>query len=694
MLKPSERFIPRDLSWLSFNYRVLIEAKDQDVPLFERIKFFSIFSSNLDEFYRVRVAHIRNLIKINKKKINKKLDFDPEGLLQRIHEIVSGQLEEYGEILRRQILPELAENGIVIYMGEGIEDEHRIHIDRYFKSRVLAFLNPVIIKKDNLVDCFLNNKALYFALRLSKKAGNNGDVHYAYLNIPSRELPRYHMLPKLNGRHYFISIDDVIRQNIEFIFPAYDILECASIKLNRDADLYIEDEYEGDLVEKIKNQISKRSLGVPSRFLFDKSMSEDLLSFLMKAFDLEEDDLVPGGRYHNMNDLMKVKNPLKPRLEGLEFKGIIKREFDRKDSIFDIIREKDYILHFPYHSYDYVLRFFNEAAIDPYVEAIKVTLYRIAANSFVAHALIVAAKNGKNVTVFVEVKARFDEENNLRWAKKMEEAGVKIIYSIPGLKVHAKVALVHRYKNDKRTCHAFLGTGNFNEVTAGIYCDLGLVTSHKEITEELDNVFEYLRKRKDGISFSHILVSQFNLQEKFLNLIDNEINNAKKGKEARIIIKLNNIQDQIMIDKLYEASQAGVQVDMIIRSVCSIIPGIEGLSENIRIIRLVDQFLEHARIIVFHNLGDEKIYIGSADWMPRNLYRRIEVVYPIYSREVSKEIKKVIDFQLRDNSKACILSSEHGNIPIEQRTDEKPIRAQLDTYKWLKEKEELAVETD
>jgi polyphosphate kinase len=414
-----------------------------------------------------------------------------------------------------------------------------------------------------------------------------------------------------------------------------------------------------------------------------------MLQALAQTFELKKDDLFPGGRYHNLYDLFKLPNPLSPRLRGALMEPLLQRELENTESILQAMEQKDYLLHFPYHSYDYILRFFNEAAIDPAVEEIKITLYRIAAHSFIANALISAARNGKKVTVFVEVKARFDEENNLRWADKMKEAGVEIIYSLPGLKVHAKVALVTRRLADgRKKRYAYLGTGNFNENTARTYTDHGLLTCHSKFTKELSHVFDYLCGHKKEFHFKHLLVAQFNMQEKFIRLIDREIVHARNGLSASICLKLNNLEDEKMIDKLYEASQAGVQVRLIIRGICCLVPGVAGLSENIHVIRLVDTFLEHSRVFVFGNNQEPEVYLASADWMKRNLYRRVEVGFPVYQQELKEEIMQILDLQLRDNLKAVWLDHKQENLPVLPQLDSPLLRAQTEIYEWLKRKEE------
>ncbi len=664
------RYFDRDSSWLSFNYRVLKEAEDESLPLYDRIKFLAIYSSNLDEFFRVRIANLKRIKRIGKRKINAELDIRPKKLLRDLQKTVKYHLLEYGDIFRNNIIPELRKNNIFIYWDEEIKPEHWPFVRKHFRSRVLTFLRPVVVDENNLNEVFLVNRALYFILLLRKKGDPEHREYFAYLNIPSDRLPRYIQLPSIGDTHYIISLDDIIRHHLGFIFPEYEVVEKKSIKLNRDADIHIEDEFAGDLVQKIKDQLDKRNIGIPARFLYDKSISEKLLKLACDTFLIDEDDLVAGGRYHNMSDLMKLPNPIKPKLEAKSLPDLVRKELEKPETIFDTIDGRDVILHFPYISYDYVLKFFNEAAIDPFVKEIKVTLYRIAPQSFVANALISAAKNGKKVTVFVEVKARFDEENNLIWGQKMEEAGIRIIYSIPGLKVHAKIALVKRQVGSIEKTYSFLGTGNFNEVTAGIYADHGLMTCHEEMNAEIDTVFTYLYKREAPTGFKHILVSQFNIINRFTEMIDREIRHAKEGKEARVIIKVNNLENRVMIDKLYEANEAGVKIDLIARSICCLVPGVIGLSENIRTIRIVDSYLEHARVWVFHNDGANEVYMGSADWMNRNLLSRIEVIYPLYDSEIKNEMLQILNFQINDNTKACLIDEDGANIPITRKREQ------------------------
>lgn len=680
-------YFNRDLSWLTFNYRVLLEAKSSEVPLFERLRFLAIYSANQDEFFRVRVANIRRLVEINKKKINKALDIHPDELLDKIHEKIQVQLDEYGNTLRNHVLKELEKNGVFILAPEQLNEDQRAACLYYFKTKILSFLQPYHFDL-SLREPFLNNRELYFALKLRSKYSQG--IKFAFLNIPSNRLPRFFKIPSPSFQFHYIFLDDIVAMHLDFVFPDDEVLECKSIKMNKDADLNIEDEFSGDLVEKIQKQIQKRNLGTPSRFLFDRSMSPELLEHFQDVFHLSEDDLVSGGKYHSLFDFMDFPNPVGSSLEFEHQHPLKNIKIDRHRSIFTAIDESDQMLHFPYHSYNYILQFFNQAAIDPRVTEIKVTFYRMASDSLIGNALISAAKNGKKVTVFIELKARFDEENNLLWAEKMQKEGIRIIYSIPGLKVHAKVALVKKKTDDgSNKIYCFFGTGNLNEKTASIYCDHGLLTCHKKLGEELDELFKYLYKRKQPKPFKHLLVSQFNIIDSFSALIKREIDHVKKGGEGRIIIKLNNLEERGMIDKLYEASRAGVKVEMIVRSICCLIPGIKGMSENISVRRIVGRYLEHARVFWFGNNGKPELFMGSADWMKRNLKSRIEVTFPILDESLKQEVTEILNIQLQDNTKAVILDDKLTNNFIEKKKGQKLYNAQDDTYQMIKKWEQI-----
>ena len=679
-------FINRDLSWLSFNHRVLLEAADESVPLYSRIQFLSIFSSNLDEFFRVRMPSIYAFTSINAKKTSLRDEY-PENLSQNVIEYVQVQLEDFGRIFTKQILPALEENNIHLYYGDTIKAEHRETIADFFLSRVLSFLQPVILKKENEGNIFLENNYLYFIVDIEDT--DTPDVHeYALLNIPSDQLPRFSELPKIAEKHYLLFLDDVIRENLSEVFPGYKIHGAYAVKLTRDAELNIEDEFTGDIADKIEKQLGKRDIGLSTRFLFDGKMPVEIRPFLKKYFDVRDEEMVEGGRYHNLKDMGNLPNPTNRKLTYDTRPSIPHPGFNTNRSIFKTITEGERLLHLPFHSYNNILRFFNEAAIDPQVKEIYVTLYRVAANSHIVNALISAAKNGKKVTVFVELKARFDEANNLKWSKKMKAAGVKIINSIPGLKVHAKIALVKRFEDGNMNNYSLFATGNFNETTGRFYTDHVFFTSKKEFSDELQQLFIYLQSRLQPeefgkINFKHLLVTQFNLIKRVRKMIDREIENAKAGLPAQLIFKVNNLQERNMIEKLYEASRAGVKVDLIVRSICCVAPGIEGQSENITVRRIVDRYLEHARIFVFHNNGDPEFYMGSADSMNRNLYSRIEVVFPIYDEKLKKEINDILQLQLRDTKKAVFFRADLSNEKIVANSDN-GIASQEAIYNYVK----------
>ncbi|MFC2088805.1 polyphosphate kinase 1 [Calditrichota bacterium] len=678
------KFMNRELTWLSFNHRVLQEAKDKRVPLLERIKFMAIFSSNLDEFYRVRVASLRYLLEL-KRKIQKKIEFDPVILLKKIQQIVEVHQEELGDIFRNEILNDLEKNNIYLIDESKLNQDQQKYIEQYFKEEVHPYLQPSILVKDK-VSYFLKNNALYLTVKLTSKIVR-GDINsnkvtranYALLEIPTRLLPRFIVLPDIKSKKYVIFLDDIIRFNLPLLFPGYQIDSAYSVKLTRDAEIYIDDEFSGDLLLKIKKGIEKRKTGVPARFLYDNKMPEDHLKFLRSAFSLNKEDLVPGGRYHNFSDFFSFPSLGSKDIQYKNIPSLKIPQFEGGQSIFSIIKQDEFLLYYPYHFYDYILRFLKEASSDKDVSAINITLYRVASDSKITRALIQAANNGKKVTAFVEIKARFDEEANLFWAAELEKACVKVLYSFPGLKVHSKLCLIERKDN----YYAYLSTGNFNEKTAKIYTDFGFFTTDKKLTKEIKQVFKYLEGKTKTVKFNHLLVAPFNMRKKFNELINNEIENAKKGKKAEIILKLNSLQDQKMIEKLYSASNAGVHIKIIVRGICCLLPGVKNLSENIEAISIVDRFLEHTRVYVFHNDGDEKYYIASADWMKRNLSRRIEVGFPVYDRKIEHQLREIINIQLSDNVKARIIDKKQKN-EFRKNDGVSLVQSQLKIYDYLK----------
>ncbi len=682
----ANRFIQRDLSWLDFNYRVLQEAKDPNVPLMERIKFLAIYSSNLDEFFRVRVASHRNLLKIGKKTI-KKLDYDPEAVLLKIQKKVSDQAVEFSDIFEHQIIPELRRHDIHLIQRDQLTQEQEAFIDTYFQEYLLPFVQPVLLVKDKIRP-FLNNKALYLAILMKDKENLSQQEQYGIIKIPSDHLPRFIELPAKKSGHELIMLDEIVRHSVMWLFPGYQIINTYSIKLTRDGELYIDDEYQGDLVKKIKTSLLKRDVGPASRLVYDKTIPSQFLQYLMTVLGVDKLDLFQEGRYHNNFDFFKFPSFGLEHLKDQPLPPMDYLPLADTDSIFEPIRANDQLIHVPYHKYEPVIQFFEHAAKDPNVTHIKIIQYRVAPNSRIMEALISAVKSGKQVYAFIEVKARFDEEANLRWGEQLEKAGIVVRYSFPGLKVHSKLALVRRLEPDGPQLYSYLSTGNFHEVTARIYSDLGFFTSDKRITSEVARIFSFLETVKlPNEEFKHLLVGQFNLRKTLIQLIDFEIAEAHQGKKASILLKVNSLQDEEMIEKLYEASQAGVKVELNLRGICSLMAGKKNLSENITAYSIVDRFLEHSRIFIFHHGGQEKVYLSSADWMERNLSFRIETAFPIYDPKLISEIKDILNIQRSDNVKARSLHYHHINQYLPNHSD-LAIRSQHETYYYLKRKNE------
>ncbi len=681
--------IHRDISWLSFNHRVLQEAEDPAVPLFERIKFLAIYSSNLDEFFRVRAAHHRNLMRLGKK-TQKKLEFSPKHVIKDILEIVNEQQEKVSHIFETQIIPDLKRNGIRILRRLDLNDEQQHFVEEYFSDNLLPFVQPVLLVK-GMVRPFLNNAELYLSLHLKRKGKPNSQSEFAIVKVPSDYSPRFVEIPKAEDGHDIIILDDIVRHNVSLFFPGYDIIDTYSIKLTRDAELYIDDEFQGDLISKIKKSLNKRNVGPPSRFVYDRDMPKNLMAFLMDTFELDFADIIREGRYHNNFDFFKFPSFGNEHLKNNPLPPIPYDELEKVDDFFGAIKAKEHLIHVPYQSYDSVVRFFEEAANDPDVTHIKIVQYRVARKSKIMNAMIKAVKSGKQVMVFVEIKARFDEEANLKWGEKLEQAGVQVFYSFPGLKVHSKLALIRREKNGVGELYSYLGTGNFHEGTATVYSDLGLFTSDERLTSEVARVFNFLETVKlPQTEFKHLLVGQFNLRSSLMNKIEREIKHAKAGHKAHMILKMNSLEDLEIIQKLYEASNAGVKIDLIVRGICCLVPQIKGYSENINAISIVDRYLEHARIFWFKNHKENELYLSSADFMKRNLSYRIETAFPIYNEEIKSEIKSFLDLQLTDNVKARILDKKRTNIYHKTQND-MSIRSQIEMYYRILRKTESKI---
>lgn len=688
-MENSYKYFKRDISWLSFNYRVLLEAEDDTLPVYERIKFLSIYSSNLEEFYEIRVAEHRGVIM--KKNYTEESGAEAEEVLTEITNEVNRQQREYYRIFSEKILPELHRQNIYLYQDSDPEPFHEEFVHNFFNEEVFPFLSPVMIQAGD-IRTFIRDRRLYLVIRMVKKSkrkpeeGQAPEYHYAMMKIPYAKVPRFIELPEHEGKFYIMFIDDIIRANLANIFPGYIIDSCYSIKISRDADIYLENE-KGNIVESIRKKVKKRKIGDLSRFMYDRAMPDDFLAFICDAFGITGDDLVVGGRYLNLQDLAKLPNPKGKELEQQIPSPMRIPYLDEKGSVFRAVKKKDIMLHFPYQSFDYLIRFLMEAAFDPKVDEIKITQYRVAENSAVINTLVSAAQNGKKVTVFVELKARFDEENNMSTAERMEQAGIRIIYSIPGLKVHAKVAVIIRKDSEdgnKRRDFAYLSTGNFNEKTARVYSDMALLTCNDEIITDINKVFAVLEGKLTGPTFRHLLVARFNMVPELIRMIHREIEHVEQGRKGRIVLKMNGLHDQNMINELYHASECGVEIDLIVRGICCLVPD-QPYSANIRITRIVDMFLEHSRIWYFYNGGKEDLYLTSADWMRRNLNRRIETAFPILVPEIKQEVIDILKIQMRDNVKACQIDGQlHNNF----KRDDSPVkvRSQLAIYEYLKNK--------
>ncbi|QXD13913.1 polyphosphate kinase 1 [Rhodocaloribacter litoris] len=685
VLSPDHLF-NRELSWLAFNGRVLQEARDPTVPLLERLKFLAIFSSNLDEFFQVRVASLRSLLRLGKQHA-RKLAFDPEALLQEITRVVTAQQETFGQIFRQEILPGLETEGIRLLDETQVTPAQAAFLEVYFAEAVRPRIDPVLLQTDNTKP-FLKNRRLYLVVELWT-AGTHTPVdpvppQYALVDIPSPPLPRFVEVPARAGEHHVLFLDDVIRLNLPRLFPAHTVGQAFSVKLSRDAELYLEDEFAGDLVEMIRKSLEQRERGLPTRFLYDQRAPYPAITFLKHHFDLADEDLVPGGRYHNFNDCFAFPRFGRDDLADPPWPPVPHPVLSRAPSLFDALATRDHLLHVPYQSFDVVLRLLDEAAGDPSVERLAVTLYRVATPSAVARTLIRAARAGKTVIAFVEVKARFDEESNLHWAEQMMQAGVRVYYSLPGLKVHAKLLLIERREDGGLRRYAYLSTGNFNEKTARLYTDLALLTADPRLADEVAEVFRFLTGEVEVPHTQHLLVAPFALRKQLYALIDREIAAARAGRRGGIVLKLNSLEDPGLIERLYAASRAGVHVEAVVRGICCLKPGLPGLSENIHVRSLLDRFLEHSRLFVFHQDGDAAIYLASADWMQRNMDRRVEVAFPVYDPALRRELHTLLGFQLADNVKARLIDAEQRNAYV-AAGDAPRLRAQEATYRYFRQ---------
>jgi len=683
-----QHFTNREISWLSFNERVLQEAEDPNTPLFERIRFIGIFSNNLDEFFRVRVAAVRRMVDFGMDEENLLGNYTPKELHDKIQEVVIAQQNKVQEIFKN-ILEELKENNIFLINENDLNHTQGVFVRKYFYDKVLPNLVPIMLSRKNKFP-YLRDRSAYLAVKLMKKT-DPGDIAYSLIRIPGRSVPRFFVLPKIGKKKFVIMLDDIIRfcLNDLFFYFDYDVHEAYTIKITRDAELDIDDDISKSFMEKMSHSLKKRKIGKPVRLLYDREMPDDLRGFIFKKMKIDpEENAIPGGRYHNHKDFMNFPEIGKKKHYYPKLPPFRHKDLRPNTSVLRVLRRKDVMLHFPYQTFNHFIDFLREAAIDPQVSEIGITIYRVAGDSKVMNALLNAVRNGKTVTVVIELQARFDEEANIYWSNKLQEEGANVINGVPGMKVHCKLAWVKRKENGSFKNYAYIGTGNFHEGTALIYADNGLMTSDPRLADEVEKVFEFFKHNYKHSNYKHLVVSPFYMRDFFNECIDREIELAKKGKKAWMILKMNSLIDPQMMQKIYQAGQSGVNIKLIIRGIFGLQIAKKGLSENITAISIVDKYLEHSRIFLFGNDGDEKIFISSADWMPRNLNRRIEVACPIFNSEIKNVIKEMLNIQLNDNSKARILDPDLKNEYNTGDVDES-YRAQEDYYNFIKNKHHI-----
>jgi len=684
-----DRFIARDISWLSFNGRVLQEANDMSVPLNERIRFLGIFSNNLDEFFRVRVATLKRMAEFTDKKghiQNVDLIEAPQAILDEIQRIVLRQQNEFNRIWQN-LNKELKANKVFLIDDKKLNTEQKLFVKHYFDEVVRPYIIPLMI--ENVPELpYLRDKSLYLAIVMGNKT-NAYDQKFSLIEIPSRSVGRFIELPSKPGTSNIILLEDLIRFNLPIIFShfKYNKFEAHVFKITKDAEIDLDQEIGINFIDKISKGIKNRRKGKPVRFVYEKEMNAEILEYLIKKLNLtRKSTIIPGGHIHNFRHFMDFPNviPVKEKRPS----PLTHPAFKKKELVSEMILKKDIMLHFPYHAYDPVIDMLREAAMDDNVINIKITAYRLASNSKVINALINAARNGKQVTVFLELKARFDEEANLEWKSILEEEGVRVLVGVPNKKVHAKLCVIQKRVGGKLIKYGFISTGNLNEKTAKVYADHCLLTANKQLMNEASKIFVYLENWQQGdkpiVKMQHLLISPINMRNSILHLIDNEIVFAKQGKLAKIIIKLNSLTDINLIEHLYKAVKAGVEVHLIIRGILTLKINNEKGNQKLNAISIVDQYLEHARVMIFHNKGNEKVYISSADWMVRNLDHRIEVATPIFDAGIKKELIDIINIQLKDNQKARILDQELLNkyVPL----GSKNYKSQEQTYIYLKGK--------
>lgn len=678
-----KRYRPKELSWLSFNARVLQEAEDKSVPLLERIKFMGIYSNNLDEFFRVRVATLKRLAKLGKKAIEV-VGGEPKEVLREINRMVLQQRDEYEKIYEG-LLKDLRDENIFIVNEKELDAKQGEYVKNLFEKKIRAQLNPIML--DQAIDFpALKDDAIYLAVTMRKRGKKNKTGH-ALIEVPTNQLSRFVILPKRGEKQYIILLEDVIRYELKdiFYFLDYSEFEAHIIKFTKDAELDLNDDVMESYVEKVSESLKKRNEGPTVRFIYDADIPNALLRILISKLGVtREDAVIPGGRHHNFKDFIGFPDLGRTDLKQEKLPPLPHPDLKAGLSMFSQIAQKEVLLTFPYQSFSHFVDLLREASIDPDVQSVMITLYRVGKRSEVINALITAALNGKNVTAVVELQARFDEEANIKWSKRMREAGVKVIYGVEKLKVHSKLCLITRKENKKESRYACIGTGNFNEDSSTVFSDHLLMTHDRKLTNEVFKIFDFFNKNFKRHAFNHLVLSPFSLRNKMMKLMNNEIENARKGKPAFIYLKLNNLVDDQVIRKLEEASMEGVEVKVNVRGMFSMVPNEEGYSRNITAIGIIDRFLEHSRIYLFCNGGENLYYLSSADLMARNMDRRIEVTCPIYNKELQKDIRAMIDLQFIDNVKARELDATLQNNYVKRPG--KKIRSQYALYEYIKNK--------
>jgi polyphosphate kinase len=683
------QYYDQALSWLSFNNRVLQEANDEDLEIYDRIKFLAFHQANLDKFFRTGVAAYKIMQRLSKEKLIK-LDFSPKEILNNIYLEVKTQEDEFEQVLENNIIKELSKHQIELVNDQELNSEQHEFIKRFFFDEVLPHLHSVVLTKGEMVN-FIQDNTLYQVVLLHKKKQNQNEGNmaqpkctYGLVNIPSAKLPRFIQLPDIGLKKYIVFLDDIVKLHLDSLFPLYFIQFSYSFILSRNARFKIEDELNRKYTKEIHEILTQQKTGLLSRLQYDRNLPGHFVKKIRKSLKLPKKDMIAGYKYHNLSDLLSLPNPFKPELESKTWTPLHHVVAENSTSLLKALKKKDILLHFPYHPFDYIIRIFSEAAIDPKVSEIKTTQYKLEINSAITGPLISAAMNGKKVSIYVDFKAQFDGSSNTPLIEKMLAAGIHIIPSSVKYKIHAKAALIVRRKSSKENKQigfAYLSTGNFNKKKSQVYYDIGYFTSNPEIVDDLNKFFIFLEKSMSNIELKHLLIPRFSYWQVFKTLIDNEIKQAKAGKKANIILKMNNLGDKKLIDYLYEASKSGVSVDIIIRGVCCLVPG-KKFSENIRVIRIVDRFLEHSRIFHFHNSGQNSIYISSTDLMQPVLSKRIDIMVPILKEELKNEIMHILQIQLKDNTKARILGKNINDWQKPELT-EKLIKSQDEIYQFL-----------